>query len=168
MCPPDDHRPAAVGDLYEADFHAWSAAQAAALRRLAGLAGTGGVDWDNLIDEVESLGRSERQAVESLIRQIFIHLLKLIAAPDSPDANHWRGEIDGFLFQIHQKFCPSMRRVIEPAIASLWCGARQNLHTRRQLVPGPDACPLTLDDLLTAAAQNTAIDDLLARLDPPR
>ncbi|HEY9703096.1 MAG TPA: DUF29 domain-containing protein, partial [Allocoleopsis sp.] len=33
------------------------------------------VDLQNLIEELESLGRSEKNAIKSLIRQILIHLL---------------------------------------------------------------------------------------------
>ncbi len=53
-------------DLYDRDFLAWSEHQAALLRRLAaGERVDQAVDWSNVIDEVESLGRSELRACES-------------------------------------------------------------------------------------------------------
>ena len=61
-----DHQPAGLtadGDrsLYDTDIVAWSEQQAEALRDLARQAGkqSNAVDWDNLIDEVETVGRSE-------------------------------------------------------------------------------------------------------------
>ncbi|MFN5891861.1 MAG: DUF29 domain-containing protein, partial [Dolichospermum sp.] len=33
------------------------------------------IDYDHLIEELESLGRSEKRTVESLMKQLLIHLL---------------------------------------------------------------------------------------------
>jgi len=33
------------------------------------------IDYDNLIEELQSLGRSEKRTVESLTKQLLIHLL---------------------------------------------------------------------------------------------
>jgi len=35
------------------------------------------VDWNNLIEELESMGKSERRAVLSLLTRLLEHLLKL-------------------------------------------------------------------------------------------
>ena len=45
--------------LYEQDFYAWTQATAKALKAK----NFDAVDWDNLIEEVEGLGRQERQAL---------------------------------------------------------------------------------------------------------
>ncbi len=46
-------------DLYDADILLWSPAQADLLRRMeAGERVNAAVDWPNLIEEVEALGRS--------------------------------------------------------------------------------------------------------------
>ena len=57
---------------YETDFCAWTQAQAAALRD--GKWDT--PDWANLAEEIESLGRSERYAIESHLQNLLTHLLK--------------------------------------------------------------------------------------------
>ena len=50
---------------YEADVLLWSEHQAALLRRLArGEAVNERPDWDNIIDEVESVGSEQLHAVE--------------------------------------------------------------------------------------------------------
>jgi len=35
------------------------------------------VDWDNLIEEIESMGKSDRRALMSLLTRLIEHLLKL-------------------------------------------------------------------------------------------
>ena len=84
--------------LYEQDILIWSERQASLLRRLAdGERLNEVVDWVNLIDEVESVGRSEFNTVESLLQQAMLHLLKLNCRPDSQACNHWRAETVQFL-----------------------------------------------------------------------
>ena len=57
---------------YEQDFYGWTQEQAALLRagRLTDL------DIDNLIEEVETMGRSEKRALESSLTVLLVHLLK--------------------------------------------------------------------------------------------
>jgi hypothetical protein len=45
----------------------WSAAQADRLRRLARGERVNDLDWENVIEEVESVGRSELRSVKSLL-----------------------------------------------------------------------------------------------------
>jgi len=58
--------------LYERDFAAWAVEQGRALR--AGEHDR--VDWDNVIEEIETLGRAERSALRSAIALILEHKLK--------------------------------------------------------------------------------------------
>jgi hypothetical protein len=39
------------------------------------------IDWANVLDELEAVGRSQLKACESLLRRSLIHLLKLQAWP---------------------------------------------------------------------------------------
>jgi hypothetical protein len=56
-------------DLYETDYYAWTRDQVEKIRRgdLARL------DVANLIEELESLGRSEERELESRLEQLLIH-----------------------------------------------------------------------------------------------
>lgn len=65
--------------LYEEDFLRWTEEQAAALRRAKG--SNLPLDWENLAEEIEDLGRSVRRELISQIRRILRHLLKLEASP---------------------------------------------------------------------------------------
>lgn len=58
--------------LYEADYHAWTQQQAALLKR----GDFALLDLPNLVEEIESLGRSEERELESRLAQLMMHLLK--------------------------------------------------------------------------------------------
>jgi hypothetical protein len=80
---------------YEQDFYAWTQEQAAALRAEAALRSNAPVDWENLAEEVESMGRSEKREIASRLRTILVHLLKWLYCPDLRDRceNDWRTTI---------------------------------------------------------------------------
>ncbi|MDW6024630.1 DUF29 domain-containing protein [Mesorhizobium sp. BAC0120] len=58
--------------LYERDFYAWLQDQAAKLRARS----HNDVDWENLAEEVESLGRSEKKEIRTRLALLIHHLLK--------------------------------------------------------------------------------------------
>jgi len=76
--------------LYETDFFAWSRDQAAALRRRD----AGAIDWDNVIEEIESLGRSERNAWTNTAARAIEHMLKILHSDRASESalRHWMGE----------------------------------------------------------------------------
>ncbi len=63
--------------LYDEDFVRWTKEQAAALRDAAGLGTNLALDWENLAEEIDSLGRSLRHELRSRLMVILEHLLKL-------------------------------------------------------------------------------------------
>lgn len=79
---------AADGDLYRSDFYAWTQAQGRAIRA-AGSGGNAPVDWENVAEEIETLGRSERREVTSRIGTIIEHLLKLSVSPAEAPRRGW-------------------------------------------------------------------------------
>ena len=103
----------ADGTLYETDIVAWAEQQVAELRRLAEAAPSNAVDWENLIEEVESVGRSQVSGVRSKLILVISHLIKVISAPDSPPSRAWRAEIGSFQRVLNEQFSPSMRRLID-------------------------------------------------------
>ena len=58
--------------LYDQDYYAWTQTQAMLLKERDYL----GLDTENLIEELESMGRSERREVISRLEQLVMHLLK--------------------------------------------------------------------------------------------
>jgi len=150
--------------LYERDALAWSDRQAGLLRRIAaGERLNEAVDWPNVIEEVQDVGLSELRAVNSLLVQALVHLLKLHAWPASVAAAHWRGEVPGFLAGARRSFSPSMRQRLD--LADLYADALYEAMAKSDDTgaprPLPDACPFTLDDLLAGRPE---VSVLMARL----
>jgi hypothetical protein len=153
-------------DIYTRDILVWSGQQADLLRRLArGERVNAEIDWENVIEEVESVGRSELRAVESLLTRALEHLLKVRAWPEGP-LEHWRHEALVFLSDAVAHWTPAMRQSVD--IARLYRRAAslviQNKNGGRGPAPLPDACPYTIDDLIRPDQALPDIDVLLATL----
>ena len=132
---------------YETDFYAWSAEQADLLRE----GQYDKLDMINLIDEVESLGRSERNALISHLTIFFLHLLKKKYQPNF-DCRSWDisiknskykfmeklGENPGLKSKLHDIFIEAYRDArIE---ASKETGFDENIF--------PSHCPFSKEEIL--------------------
>lgn len=139
-----------MGDLYWDDVLLWSEQQAGLLRRLAaGERVNEQIDWENLIEEVESVGNEQLHAVESLLLQALIHMVKARSWPDARDAPKWRADAMNFRAQAANRFVPSMRQRIK--LDRLYRQARRAVpetNDGQPPLPPPDVCPVTLDELL--------------------
>jgi hypothetical protein len=138
-------------DLYDRDILAWSEHQADLLRRVARGERVNEVDWEHVVEEIEDVGLSQLNAVQSYLRRMLVHLLKVHCWPESSAAGHWRGEIMSFQADAAQRFAPSMRQKIDPD--RLYRLAREQVsaasYDGREPLPSPETCPFTLDQLLT-------------------
>ena len=153
-----------IGDLYDIDVFAWSERQAALLQGVArGERISEMVDWPNVIEEIEAMGRAELHGCESLLGQALLHLLKLHLRPDHMAAAHWRGETYGFLSAARRRFSPSMRQRID--LEELYQQAATQLRLSLDDPQGqrvmPESCPYALDDLLAAPSD---VASLVAKL----
>ena len=136
---------------YDTDILEWSEHQGALLRRLANgeLVNSAELDWPNIAEEIESVGRSEVDAVESLLRTLLAHMLKQRAWPNSPSVTGWQKEALLFQRQARRKYRASMRQKID--LAELYVDAVLMLPETidgQPPLPVPEQCPVTLDGLL--------------------
>ena len=70
-------RKASASDLYERDYYAWVQDQVDALRQRR----IKDVDWENVAEEIDDLGKSEKRALRSQLARLVEHLLKIEHAP---------------------------------------------------------------------------------------
>jgi hypothetical protein len=75
--------------LYDDDFVAWTEQQAEALRSAAHGSTNQPLDWENLAEEIESLGISQRHELRRQIQRIIRHLLKLEHSPAVDPRRGW-------------------------------------------------------------------------------
>ncbi|MGK7884579.1 MAG: DUF29 domain-containing protein, partial [Crocosphaera sp.] len=80
------------------------------------------LDLENLIEELESLGRRDKQRVESLLRQIIIHLLLLQYWQQEYDYNyrHLREEIATFRVQINKIMTTNLENYLSEELENIY------------------------------------------------
>ena len=139
-----------MSDLYDEDILLWSEHQAELLRRLAaGEPVNERPDWANIIEEVESVGRSDLSAVQSLLLQALLHMLKAQAWPGSPCVAGWAAEARLFRAQTRNAFSASMRQRLDIGriYADALVAVPANIDGQPPQPVAPE-CPMTLDGLL--------------------
>jgi hypothetical protein len=143
-----------VTDLYDADILEWSERQAALLRRVAAGERVNELDWPNIIDEVESVGREQLHAVEALLTQALLHMLKAEAWPDSSAVPGWRAGVRLFRRQARRRFAPSMRQRLDLGglYADALAGLPEAIDGRAPLAVS-GTCPVTLEALIAEDEQ---------------
>ena len=139
-----------MSELYDDDILLWSERQGDLLRRIAaGEPVNERPDWVNIIEEVESVGRSDLRAVESLLLQALMHMLKAEAWPNSLSVP--RGSLTPCCSAPRRDEHSVHRCVSNIDLASIYADALQALpDTMDGQPPQPvsPTCPMTLDELL--------------------
>jgi len=142
---PEDPAPS-----YEADFYRWTQEQAEALRarRLPDL------DWENLAEEIETLGRSDRLEIKSRLRVLLLHLLKWRFQPQGRKSG-WRSAIIEQRAQLGDRLgdSPSLRPYAAKALDDAYRLARLKAADETGLPLGrfPETCPFTIEEALDEA-----------------
>jgi len=140
-----------MNDLYDADILEWSERQAALLRRVAAgeRVNDADLDWPDIIEEIESVGREQLHAVESLLTQAMLHMLKAEAWPLSAYVAGWQAEARLFRSQARRRFAPLMRQRLDvPGLYADALRAMPDTIDGQSPLPVTPVCPVTLDELL--------------------
>src|SRR5690348_4405823 len=143
----DHKRPA----TYDGDFALWAAEQGALLR--AGKLDR--LDVDNVAEEIESLGRSDKYEIESRrLSVLLMHLLKWEFQPGER-SNSWKATIRDQRYFIKRKIADSPSLAGHPAatLAARYDIARSDASGETGLPEAafPAACPYTAEQALDDA-----------------
>lgn len=116
--------------LYEQDYFLWLQSTIEALRSRYLEA----VDIDNLVEELEDFGRSEKKAVYSNLRVLLIHLLKWKYQPQKRTTS-WRITIAEHRQRLEESFevSPSLRRYSQECFAQCYQAARQGSSAQTEI-----------------------------------
>ncbi|MBV9390032.1 MAG: DUF29 domain-containing protein [Chroococcidiopsidaceae cyanobacterium CP_BM_ER_R8_30] len=110
-------------DLYDRDFYQWTEQQAQHLRDRE----FSKLDITNLVEEVESLGRSEKNALSSNLRVLLLHLLKYKYQPEKRTGS-WSSTIREHRERIIEAIetSPSLKLYFEPIFDRAYTVARRS------------------------------------------
>ena len=140
------------GPRYDDDYFAWTQHQAMVLRTMA--VADNRFDRENVVEEIETLGRSERDAVRSRIRRIIEHLLKLAHSPAEPPRLDWMETVDDARETLSDKLTVTLRLDAEANLEKLYVEGRRRaargLRRHAEMEDAerlPLACPYSLDDI---------------------
>lgn len=116
---------------YGEDFVLWSAEQAKALRHAGAVRVNtpDPIDWENVAEEIESLGISQRSELRSRIAVVLEHLIKLRVSAAALPRNAWMDTIDTQRSEIEHRLedSPSLRREVGAIIAKELPRARRTV-----------------------------------------
>ena len=140
---------------YDDDFYAWTQHQAAVLREMA--VSDNSFDRENVAEEIETLGRSERDAVRSQVRRVIEHFLKLQHPPADAPRLRWMCCVNDARGTLGDKLSQTLRRDVQERLASLYEDARYQAELGLREYGEAEAaerlpldCPFTLDQILEA------------------
>jgi hypothetical protein len=108
--------------LHEQDFYRWTQEQARALRALAGQGANAPVDWENVAEAIESLGRSDRREITNRLATIVEHLLKLEHLPAREPRAGWADTVQRERVRVEALIAesPSLRPELPAMAAAAW------------------------------------------------
>jgi hypothetical protein len=133
--------------LYNQDFNLWLSTTAQQLK----MRDVHNLDWDNLLEEIETLGRSEKQSLESNLRILLMHLLKWKYQQEKR-SNSWRSTIREHRKRLQKTFrdSPSLKRYFDEVFDESYQDARELAadETGFPLDTFPNSCPFDRDDCL--------------------
>ncbi len=139
--------------LYESDFHRWTVEQAKLLRD--GLLDR--LDVENLAEEVEAMGRSEKRELVSRLAVLLAHMLKWEHQPEMRGRS-WELTIKEQRLQLsdHLQDNPSLSNILPESIARAYRRAllRAMKETGLPSRTFPSECPYSFEQIMEEEPSN--------------
>lgn len=138
---------AGMSDLYDTDTYTWAKQQADALRRRS----ANEVDWDNVAEEIESVGKSQASELRSRYAILLLHLLKWRYQPERRSRS-WEATIRVQRKSIldHLEENPGLRARRDELLGRAYFEARQGAsgETDLPVETFPETNPFTLAEAM--------------------
>jgi len=114
------------GDLYDEDFYVWTEVQTGLLRERRFEA----LDLENLIEEIEALGRAEKSKVLNNASVIIEHLLKLQHSPAQEPRAGWIDTVLEHRDRLEFDLTPRLGKVLEDELPRVYAITRRRTERR--------------------------------------
>ncbi len=138
--------PESLKQLYEIDDYQWLKKTVHLLKNRK----FDSLDLENLIEELEELGREKKNAVASLLEQIIRHCLMYQYWTDEYErnSNHWEAEIYNFKVQLSRILTKNLKVYLEQNLDKIYQSSRKYVVKKTKLTNLPENNPYSLEDLL--------------------
>jgi hypothetical protein len=133
--------------LYDEDFYRWTQQQAALLR--AGKWQE--LDYANLAEEIESLGKWDKRDLEQRLEGLLIQLLIWWAKPED-HCGQWQSTIrtQRYELELLLRDSPSLEAQVPVLLTEVYSHAREVALEDTRLYTLPESCPFPPDQVLSA------------------
>ncbi len=135
-----------MSKTYDDDFYTWAMTQADAVRRRS----ANEIDWENIAEELESLGKGEARELFSRYVVLLTHLLKWLYQPERRGTS-WSATIaiQRRMLARHLRQNPGLKSSEPDEFLDAYGVARLKAHkeSKLDLAVFPDAPPFTLEQV---------------------
>lgn len=134
---------------YNTDFYGWTQQQAELLRS----GDVNQLDKENLLEEIESMGRSERRELESRLEVLITHLLKW-QYQEGLRSHRWRLTIVGQRAKVNDCLAesPSLKHKLSESLAKAYryslISAEKETNISRKVFPS--VCPWSFEQIINS------------------
>lgn len=137
---------------YQQDFLRWTEEQSA----LFHAGNIADLDFEHIFEEIEDMGKEQKVALQSLFRNIIVHLLKLELSPAIDPRPKWIEEVTEFRDQAQTRIdeTPSLKHYSDGLLEKAWqqahraAGKSFEAYGEKVLIPAE--CPYTLAQVLNS------------------
>lgn len=139
------------GPRYDDDYYAWTRYQAEVLRTMR--RADNRLDRERVAEEIEDLGKSERDAVRNQIVRIIEHWLKLEYSPANDPRFDWMASIVEARRALADKITPTLQRDADAMLPELYSGREladiglRKFGENAAAARLPPACPYTIEQI---------------------
>lgn len=133
-------------ELHESDFNRWVEEIKTKIQRRD----IEDMDWDNLLDEIEDMGASQKRSLDSYMQRLIEHILKLQYWESESDRcrNAWMAEIANFRSRINRvlRKNPSLKNYLATEYDDIYQDAVKAMKFQFHV---PDDCRISLVEIMT-------------------
>ena len=144
-----------MASQYETDFYGWTQEQSGKLRKLLTERSNLDIDLENIAEEIDSMGRSDRRQLVSRLGEIDNHLMKLAFSLAWEPRQQWKNSVQGQRRGIGKllKDSPSLKPQLDDALVEAHEDALRYFDEAKLIqlnMPEtlPVTCPFELDQML--------------------
>ncbi|WP_257292834.1 DUF29 domain-containing protein [Endozoicomonas sp. ONNA1] len=146
-----------MNSLYERDFYSWTCQQAKLLKE----GKLNELDIENLLEEVETMGRSEYKTLKNCLKQLLLHLLKWQKQSQNKDGMHdinewyrsWKVTVNTQRFDVEEELeeNPGLQPKLDEILVKAYQNARRKAadDLRCHVKDFPTECPWTYKQIMT-------------------